>query len=62
MLSMSLWRHERTVTPESDATALVHDRITFRPRLVLRFAAPVLAIGIWALFGHRHRKLQRHFS
>ncbi|MGH3641050.1 MAG: hypothetical protein ACRDUX_18680 [Mycobacterium sp.] len=62
MLSMSLWRHERTVIPDGDARSLVHDRVTFQPRLLLRLATPVLAVGIRALFGHRHRRLQRHFG
>jgi ligand-binding SRPBCC domain-containing protein len=62
MLSMSLWRHERTVTPDGDATSVVHDRVTFQPRLLLSLATPVLATGIRALFGHRHRRLQRHFG
>jgi ligand-binding SRPBCC domain-containing protein len=61
MLSMSLWRHERTVTPDDDG-ADVHDRITFRLRPPLRLAAPVVAAGIGALFTHRHRRLARHFS
>jgi ligand-binding SRPBCC domain-containing protein len=62
MLSMSLWRHERTVTPDGDAHALVHDRVTFRLRVALRIAAPVVTFGIRALFGLRHRRLARHFS
>jgi hypothetical protein len=62
MLSMRLWRHERTVTPNGDAAAMVHDRLTFQPRLPLRPAAPLLAVGIGALFSHRHRRLQRHFA
>lgn len=62
MLSMHLWRHERTVTPGGDAASVVHDRVTFQPRLPLRLAAPPLAVGIGALFSHRHRRLQRHFT
>jgi hypothetical protein len=62
MLSMSRWQHERSVTPDGDTKAVVHDRITFQPRVWLRFATPVLAAGIGALFGHRHRRLQRHFA
>ncbi|WP_319455195.1 MULTISPECIES: hypothetical protein [unclassified Mycobacterium] len=62
MMSMRLWRHERTVTPDGDASAVVHDRLTFQPRLPLRLAAPLLAVGIGALFSHRHRRLQRHFA
>jgi ligand-binding SRPBCC domain-containing protein len=62
MLSMRVWRHERTVTPDGGAAAMVHDRLTFQPRLPLRLAAPLLAVGIGALFSHRHRRLQRHFA
>jgi ligand-binding SRPBCC domain-containing protein len=62
MMSMRSWRHERTVTPDGDASAVVHDRLTFQPRLPLRLAAPLLAVGIGALFSHRHRRLQRHFA
>ena len=62
MLSMRRWQHERSVTPDGTTKAVVHDRITFQPRAGLRFATPVLAAGIGALFGHRHRRLQRHFA
>jgi hypothetical protein len=62
MLSMSRWQHERSVTPAGDTKAVVHDRITFEPRVWLRFATPVLAKTITALFGHRHRRLQHHFA
>jgi ligand-binding SRPBCC domain-containing protein len=62
MLSMSRWQHERSVTPDGTTKAVVHDRITFQPRAWLRFATPVLEAGIGALFGHRHRRLQRHFA
>jgi ligand-binding SRPBCC domain-containing protein len=62
MLSMSQWRHERTLTPEGDAKTVVHDRLTFRLRAALRLATPVVAAGIGALFSHRHRRLQRHFA
>lgn len=41
---------------------MIHDRITFQPRLPLRLAAPVLQAGIGAFFSHRHRRLQRHFA
>jgi hypothetical protein len=62
MLSMSRWQHERSVTPDGDTKSVVHDRITFQPPGWLRFAAPVLKKTITALFGHRHRRLQRHFA
>jgi ligand-binding SRPBCC domain-containing protein len=62
MLSMRQWRHERSVAPEGDGKTVVRDRITFRMRALLRPATPVVAAGLRALFGHRHRRLQRHFS
>lgn len=61
MLSMKRWRHERTVTPDGEKS-LVHDRLTFELRLPLRPLTPLIAAGIRALFGHRHRRLQRHFA
>jgi ligand-binding SRPBCC domain-containing protein len=62
MLSMRQWRHERSVTPDGDGKAVVRDRITFQLRAPLRLAKPLVAAGLRALFGHRHRRLQRHFA
>ena len=62
MLSMRSWRHERTVEPDGDAKTVVRDRLTFTLRAPLRPLTPVVARGIAALFGHRHRRLQRHFA
>jgi ligand-binding SRPBCC domain-containing protein len=62
MLSMRTWRHQRTVTPDGEAKAVVRDRITFELRAPLRPATPIVAAGLRALFGHRHRRLQRHFD
>jgi ligand-binding SRPBCC domain-containing protein len=62
MLSMSQWRHERSVAPDGATKAVVHDRLTFQLRTGLRLATPVVAAGIGALFSHRHRRLQRHFA
>jgi ligand-binding SRPBCC domain-containing protein len=62
MGSMRRWRHERCVTPDGDGKTVVHDRITFQLRAVLRPLTPVVAAGLRALFGHRHRRLQRHFG
>jgi ligand-binding SRPBCC domain-containing protein len=62
MMSMRLWRHERSVKPEGDGKTVVRDRLTFQLRAVLRPLTPVVAVGIRALFGHRHRRLQRHFA
>jgi len=61
MMSMRRWRHQRTVTPDDDSKTVVHDRITFELRAPLRPATPLVAAGLRALFGHRHRRLQRHF-
>jgi ligand-binding SRPBCC domain-containing protein len=62
MLSMRRWQHERTLTPQGAGQTILRDRITFEPRVPLMFAAPVIARGLHALFGHRHRRLRRHFS
>lgn len=62
MLSMSLWRHERTVTPAGATASVVHDRVSFRLRAGLRLSTPLVAAGLGALFSHRHRRLQRHFA
>jgi ligand-binding SRPBCC domain-containing protein len=62
MLSMRRWQHERSVTPDGSTKAVVHDRITFQLRAGLGLATPLIAAGITALFGHRHRRLQRHFA
>ncbi|MCT7659558.1 hypothetical protein [Mycobacterium deserti] len=62
MLSMRLWRHERTLEPDGDGRTVVRDRITFELRAPLRVLTPVIAVGVRALFGHRHRRLQRHFA
>src|SRR5258705_6530923 len=35
MMSMRRWRHERSVTPDSDRKAIVRDHITFRLRTPL---------------------------
>jgi ligand-binding SRPBCC domain-containing protein len=62
MMRMRRWRHERTVTPDGDSKAIVRDRITFQLRAPLRPATPIVAAGLRALFGHRHRRLQQHFG
>jgi ligand-binding SRPBCC domain-containing protein len=62
MMSMRTWRHQRSVTPDGDTKAVVRDRITFQLRAPLRPATPIVAAGLRALFGHRHRRLQRHFG
>lgn len=61
MLSMRQWRHERSVTPDSDGKTVVRDRITFQLRAPLRPLTPIIAASLRALFGHRHHRLQRYF-
>lgn len=62
MLSMRLWRHERSLEPDRDAKTVVRDRLTFELRAPLRVLTPIIAAGIGALFAHRQRRLQRHFG
>jgi ligand-binding SRPBCC domain-containing protein len=62
MLSMRSWRHQRTVEPDGDAKTVVRDRLTFELRTPLRPLTPIVTRGIGALFGHRHRRLQRYFA
>jgi ligand-binding SRPBCC domain-containing protein len=62
MMSMRRWRHERSVSPDGNGKAVVRDRITFQLRAPLRPMTPIVAAGLRALFGHRHRRLQRHFA
>ena len=62
MLSMRLWRHERTLEPAGDARTVVRDRLTCELRAPLRVLTPVIAAGIRALFGHRQRRLARYFD
>ena len=62
MLSIRRWRHERSVIPQDNGKSVVRDRITFTVRAPLRPLTPIFAAGLRALFGHRHRRLQRHFA
>lgn len=62
MLSMRLWRHERTLEPVDDAGTALRDRLTFELRAPLRALTPVIATGIGALFTHRQRRLRRYFG
>ncbi|MDT3443165.1 MULTISPECIES: hypothetical protein [unclassified Pseudofrankia] len=62
MLSMRRWVHDRTVEATTDRTAVVTDRVTLEPRVILRLAGPLLQVLLRAFFGHRHRRLRRHFE
>lgn len=55
MLSMRTREHERTLTPVADGT-VVHDRVTFRPRLPVPGLASILALVVDAFFQHRQRR------
>jgi ligand-binding SRPBCC domain-containing protein len=59
---MRSWRHQRTVESDGDAKTVVRDRLTFELRTPLRPLTPIVTLGIGALFGHRHRRLQRYFA
>ena len=62
MLSMRRWEHERTLTARDDGRTGLHDRITFEPRTPMSVLTPLLGRVVNALFGHRHRRLRRHFG
>jgi len=53
MLSMKLWRHERTISANRDRTLLT-DTLTFEPRFVPRFTTWFIR----KVFEHRHRVLK----
>jgi ligand-binding SRPBCC domain-containing protein len=57
MLSMRLWRHERTIDPVAGGCK-ISDRLTFEPRFSALFAKWFIA----ALFRHRHRVLRRELG
>lgn len=57
MLSMRLWRHERTLEPDAGGT-IVTDHLTVEPRL----ATPLIRWFVRTIFTHRHAVLQRHFG
>ena len=59
MLSMRVWEHERTLTPEGAGCRVV-DRLSFQPRLP--GMGPLLQRFIRMTFRHRHRRLRRHFG
>lgn len=57
MLSMRLWRHERTIEPLAGGSRIT-DRLTFESRI----AAPLVEWFVAALFRHRHRVLRRELG
>jgi hypothetical protein len=59
MLSQRAWEHERTLEPV-EGGCLVTDRVRWQPRLGLP-GAPLRPLFGW-FFGHRHRRLRRHFG
>lgn len=61
MLSARRWRHERRLDVAATGHTVVHDRLTFTPRLPGRPAAAIQRRIIAALFRHRHRRLAAWF-
>jgi len=61
MLTMRRWVHDRTIV-STDTGATVIDRVILGPRLPMLLMGPVLARVVRAFFGHRHRRLARHFD
>lgn len=61
MLSARRWRHERRLDVAPAGHTLVHDRLTFTPRVPGRLAASVQGRIVAALFAHRHRRLAASF-
>lgn len=59
MLSQRTWEHERTLVPDGSG-CLITDRVRWEPRLGL-LASPLRPVIGW-FFGHRHRRLHRHFG
>lgn len=59
MLSMRRWEHRRTLTPIGAGTTRITDYIVLVPRLGLM--TPIMTRLLYAFFGHRHRRLRRHF-
>ena len=57
MLSMRLWRHERTITQTAGGCE-VRDRLEFEPR----FAGALTSRIVHMLFTHRHRTLRAALS
>ena len=60
MGSMTLWRHERRLTPfpSEKGTILLVDQLTFQPRFASRF----VGWFIKRVFVNRHKVLRAHFS
>jgi len=57
MLSMRLWRHERTLEAEEPGSRLT-DILTFEPR----FAPSLVTWFIRTVFTHRHAVLRKHLA
>ena len=57
MLTMKLWRHERTIEPRENGCTLT-DRVEFQPRL----AVGVTRWFITTVFTHRHEVIRRNLG
>lgn len=59
VLTLSLWRHERSVAP-AEGGSVLRDEVTFEPRIPM--LAPALEPAIRAFFRHRHGRLIELFG
>ena len=57
MLSMRVWRHERSIDPVAGGSKIT-DRLTFEPRV----GAPLVKWFIAAVFRHRHHVIRRELG
>lgn len=58
MLTMRLWRHERTIRDDGGTGSVLEDRLTFQGRV----PGPLTGAIVGLIFQHRHRRLRRHFG
>jgi ligand-binding SRPBCC domain-containing protein len=60
MLSMRVWEHERSIDPDGSGACVLHDRLTFQPRL--RLPGSAVEPVVRRVFRHRHERLRRRFG
>jgi hypothetical protein len=60
MLSQRVWEHERALEPDPGGGCQITDRVSWQPRFGLP-GGPLRPVIAW-FFGHRHKRLRRHFA
>ena len=60
VLTLSLWRHERSVSADGERACTLRDTLTFSPRVAV--ALPLVTALVRALFTRRHAFLRRRFG